>query len=77
MVLLGAGQLIQLIFKRYRSLLQWKVEDKSDIIKFVFTFGSVVRAHLCRYMEKQKQEAVNSAETLQHVVIQANYTNIG
>jgi len=58
MVLLGAGQLIQLIFKRYRSLLQRKVEDKSDIIKFAFTFGSIARAHLCRYVKKQRQEVL-------------------
>lgn len=70
LVLLVTGQLLQVVIKRYRSLLQRKVDDKSDIIKFAFTFGSVARAHLYRYMEKQKQSReVGSTETLNHTVV--------
>jgi len=54
------GVLIQVFVKKYRSCLTKKVEDKSDIIKFAFTFGALAQRHLANYRGKRQEAAANS-----------------
>jgi len=49
------GVLIQVCIKKYSSCLLRKVEDKSDIIKFAFTFGALAQRHLANYREKGRK----------------------
>jgi uncharacterized membrane protein YeiB len=65
-VLAVIGVLLQVFVKQYSSCLSRKSEDKSDIIKFAFTFGALAQFHLANYRAKSRKRAVFS-ESFQQV----------
>ena len=74
-MLLLVGVVVQVKVKRYRSLLERRVEDKSEIIKFAFTFGSAARAHLYCFQEAQKRQRITNTSEETHRVPNLNISS--
>ena len=63
-VLAAVGVFLQRFNRRFRSMLvRQKHADRSDIVKFAFTFGKIADMHLSNFMEKQKTHQMASSNT--------------
>lgn len=58
--LAGVGVILQVFKHKYRSLLK---RDRSDIIKFAFTFGRLAEMHLANF--RAKQQAARNTDNAQ------------
>ena len=59
-VIAAVGLLFQVFSKKYCCYLIRKREDKSDIIKFAFTFGKLAQRHLANYQARRQEEQENN-----------------
>ena len=60
------GFLIQVLVKKYRSLLTREKEDRYDIIKFAFTYGALAQTHLRNFRQKIARTRYASVEDSEH-----------